>query len=323
MRWQWPSIDHAINLVRNLSNTGKIAIASSFMVSLRPSCNDLLQLRSNRIIVKWNFRLLLNPLDPKASVFSRSSDCLICHGRPVRLCRVACVARRPPATQAIAGRLGVIGCYKHMHFFVWLLNWFPLRCWLIFSLFFVHSYRLWIPQRKLFEPNYGEFRHEEMENYNWNYLDQHLCGESEFKELIEVLLFCFCCWNRRLRHPRSNVLKTSTCQSSSFFTALVKAIKCISLTDRIISTSSFVTKYICNFMIILALWFVIIHWYILLVQWILQLSRCWHGLMLLWFTDLINVTEEVTIHRPNVSTLLSSAFIRGDLNAATRSPFIR
>ena len=48
-----------------------------------------------------------------------------------------------------------------------------------------------------------------------------------------------------------------------------------------------------------------------------------HGLMLLWFTDLINVTEEVTIHRPNVSTLLSSAFIRSDLNAATRGPFIR
>ena len=37
---------------------------------------------------------------------------------------------------------------------------------------------------------------------------------------------------------------------------------------------------------------------------------------------LVNVTEEVTIHRPNVSTLLSSAFIRGDLNAATRGPFI-
>ena len=44
--------------------------------------------------------------------------------------------------------------------------------------------------------------------------------------------------------------------------------------------------------------------------------------MILWFTDLMNVTEEVTIHRPNVSTLLSSAFIRGDLNAATRGPFI-
>ena len=40
--------------------------------------------------------------------------------------------------------------------------------------------------------------------------------------------------------------------------------------------------------------------------------------MLLWFTDLMNVIEEVTIHRPNVSTLLSSAFNRGDLNAATR-----
>ena len=47
-----------------------------------------------------------------------------------------------------------------------------------------------------------------------------------------------------------------------------------------------------------------------------------HGLMLLWFTDFMNATEEVTIHRPNVSTLLSSAFTRGDLNAATRGPFI-
>ena len=34
----------------------------------------------------------------------------------------------------------------------------------------------------------------------------------------------------------------------------------------------------------------------------------------------MNVTEEVTIHRPNVSTLLFSAFIRGDLNAAIRGP---
>ena len=32
--------------------------------------------------------------------------------------------------------------------------------------------------------------------------------------------------------------------------------------------------------------------------------------MLLWFTDLMNVTEEVTIHRPNVPTLLSSAFMK-------------
>ena len=30
-----------------------------------------------------------------------------------------------------------------------------------------------------------------------------------------------------------------------------------------------------------------------------------HSLMLLWFADLMNVTEEVTIHRPNVSTLPS------------------
>ena len=45
--------------------------------------------------------------------------------------------------------------------------------------------------------------------------------------------------------------------------------------------------------------------------------------MPLWLKDLMSVTEEVTIHRPNVSTLLSSAFIRGDLNAVTRGPFIR
>ena len=38
-----------------------------------------------------------------------------------------------------------------------------------------------------------------------------------------------------------------------------------------------------------------------------------HSLILHWFADLMNVTEEVTNHRPNVSTLLSSAFIRGDL----------
>ena len=55
---------------------------------------------------------------------------------------------------------------------------------------------------------------------------------------------------------------------------------------------------------------------------ITQITVNRHGLMLLWFTDLMNVTEEVTTHRPNVSTLVSSAFIRGDLNAATKGPFI-
>ena len=32
--------------------------------------------------------------------------------------------------------------------------------------------------------------------------------------------------------------------------------------------------------------------------------------MLFWFADLMNVTEEVIIHRPNVSTLLSRRFRR-------------
>ena len=45
--------------------------------------------------------------------------------------------------------------------------------------------------------------------------------------------------------------------------------------------------------------------------------------MLLWSTDLLNVAEEVTIHRPNVSTLLSGAFFRrsvGGVNSA-QTPF--
>ena len=51
-------------------------------------------------------------------------------------------------------------------------------------------------------------------------------------------------------------------------------------------------------------------------------KRFRNSLILLWFPDLMNVTEEVAIYRPNVSTLLSSAFLRGDLNAAARGPFI-
>ena len=41
------------------------------------------------------------------------------------------------------------------------------------------------------------------------------------------------------------------------------------------------------------------------IRWIIR-----HVLLLLWFKDLMNATYEVTIHRSNLSTLLSSAFIR-------------
>ena len=33
--------------------------------------------------------------------------------------------------------------------------------------------------------------------------------------------------------------------------------------------------------------------------------------------------QKVAIHRPNISTLLSNAFIRSDLNAAIRGPLIQ
>ena len=38
--------------------------------------------------------------------------------------------------------------------------------------------------------------------------------------------------------------------------------------------------------------------------------------MLHWFADLMNVTDEITIHRPNVSTLLSSIFMLYDIISA-------
>ena len=47
-----------------------------------------------------------------------------------------------------------------------------------------------------------------------------------------------------------------------------------------------------------------------------------HGLMLLWFKKFCKCNQDVTIHKPNVSILLSSAFIRDDLIVATRGPFI-
>lgn len=56
-----------------------------------------------------------------------------------------------------------------------------------FFLLLQHSYRLWIPQRKVFEPNQGRFVREDMDSYNWNYLDQHICRDPEFDELIEVI----------------------------------------------------------------------------------------------------------------------------------------
>ena len=51
---------------------------------------------------------------------------------------------------------------------------------------FVFSYCLCMPERKVFEPNEAVFIHEEMDSYNWNYLDQHICGDQEFNGLMEV-----------------------------------------------------------------------------------------------------------------------------------------
>ena len=41
-------------------------------------------------------------------------------------------------------------------------------------------------------------------------------------------------------------------------------------------------------------------------------TEIWHGLILFWFKDLTDCFYEATILRPNDSTLLSSAFTRGE-----------
>ena len=43
-----------------------------------------------------------------------------------------------------------------------------------------------------------------------------------------------------------------------------------------------------------------------------ELAEIWHCLILFWFKDLTDCHQEATILRPNDSTLLSSAFIRGE-----------
>ena len=43
-----------------------------------------------------------------------------------------------------------------------------------------------------------------------------------------------------------------------------------------------------------------------------ELTEIWHGLTLFWFRDLTDCHQEATILRPNDSTLLSSAFLRGE-----------
>ena len=37
----------------------------------------------------------------------------------------------------------------------------------------------------------AKFEYYRMEDYNWNYLDQHVCGHSEFEILQEVLQYYF------------------------------------------------------------------------------------------------------------------------------------
>ena len=37
-----------------------------------------------------------------------------------------------------------------------------------------------------FQPMASSFHHMRVEDYNWNYLDQHVCGHSDFEELGEV-----------------------------------------------------------------------------------------------------------------------------------------
>ena len=48
-----------------------------------------------------------------------------------------------------------------------------------------------------------------------------------------------------------------------------------------------------------------------------------HGLMLLWFKNLMNITEKLQFIDPTFRNSCLVPSLRGDLNAATRGPFIR
>ena len=50
----------------------------------------------------------------------------------------------------------------------------------------LNRYRLWISQHNKYEPNKVEFQHDELDKYNWNYLDQHISNDPEFDEMLEV-----------------------------------------------------------------------------------------------------------------------------------------
>ncbi len=49
-----------------------------------------------------------------------------------------------------------------------------------------YSYQLWSCNQDGFESSQAEFRHRRVEEYNWNYLDQHVCGYPDFEVLGEV-----------------------------------------------------------------------------------------------------------------------------------------
>lgn len=36
-----------------------------------------------------------------------------------------------------------------------------------------------------------EFQHDELDRYNWNYLDQHISGIQDFAEMVEVSILKF------------------------------------------------------------------------------------------------------------------------------------
>jgi len=54
-----------------------------------------------------------------------------------------------------------------------------------------YCYRFQAPDSLCYDVSWTEFRNEQLENYNWNYLDQYICtrGEGEYG-LLEVSVPC-------------------------------------------------------------------------------------------------------------------------------------
>lgn len=58
----------------------------------------------------------------------------------------------------------------------------------LFMFLEIDRYQLQIGHTLTSQTQETEFQHNELDTYNWNYLDQHISGIQDFAEMVEVCL---------------------------------------------------------------------------------------------------------------------------------------